>query len=349
MSAPVTYRFGGEPVVLRPAAYAEALSMVADDGRLVPRVDGDLLMRAFRPAMKTLAKRPQDASVRIVDGRPRIVPAKLGATIDRARVESSFLDLVVADEGERELRVPTATVEPDVTTDDVRALHITEKVSEFTTYYPHADYRNVNIGRAAELVDGTLLEPGELFSLNEVVGERTAENGFTRGFVISNGVFKEELGGGVSQVATTTFNAAFFAGLEDVEHKPHSFYIDRYPAGREATVAWPTIDLRFRNDTDHGILVQAVHQPSTLSTYGSITVRMWSTKVWDISSLSSARYGYTPAQTRILSGDDCVPNIGYSGFQIDVTRVFRRHGASAVVRRERMHTTYTPADTVVCQ
>ena len=95
-------------------------------------------------------------------------------------------------------------------------------------------------GRAAELVNGTLLKPGEEFSLNEVVGERTAENGFTKGFIISDGVFKEDLGGGVSQVATTTFNAMFFAGLEDVEHKPHSFYIDRYPVGREATVAWPT-------------------------------------------------------------------------------------------------------------
>ena len=95
----------------------------------------------------------------------------------------------------------------------MRKLGIPEEVSEFTTYYPHADYRNVNIGRAAELIDGTVLEPGETFSLNDTVGERTRANGFTEGFVISDGVFAEELGGGVCQVATTTFNAAFFAGL----------------------------------------------------------------------------------------------------------------------------------------
>ncbi len=71
------------------------------------------------------------------------------------------------------------------------------------------------------------------------MGERTAENGFTIGYVISNGVLVKDYGGGVSQMATTTFNAMFFAGLEDIEHKPHSFYIDRYPEGREATVAWP--------------------------------------------------------------------------------------------------------------
>ena len=155
------------------------------------------------------------------------------------------------------MKVKATVKEPDFTTEDARALGIKEQVSTFTTYYPYAEYRNINIGRAAELVNGTVLKPGETFSLNDTVGERTAENGFTEGFIISDGVFKEDFGGGVSQMATTTFNAMFFAGLEDVEHKPHSFYIDRYPVGREATVAWGAVDLRFKNDTDHGVLIQA--------------------------------------------------------------------------------------------
>ena len=69
-------------------------------------------------------------------------------------------------------------------------------------------------------------------------------------------------------MATTTFNAMFFAGLEDVEHKPHSFYIDRYPVGREATVAWGAVDLRFRNDTPYGVLIDARVTPSTPSAPG---------------------------------------------------------------------------------
>ena len=145
----------------------------------------------------------------------------------------------------------------DFRTADARTLRIREQVSAFTTYFPYADYRNTNIGRAAELVDGTILKPGETFSLNDTVGERTRANGFTEGFIIEDGVFKEDLGGGVSQMATTTFNAMFFAGLEDVEHKTHSFYIDRYPVGREATVAWGSVDLRFRNDTPYGVLITA--------------------------------------------------------------------------------------------
>jgi len=166
--------------------------------------------------------------------------------------------------------------------------------------------------------------------------------------VISDGVFKEDLGGGVSQVATTIFNAAFFAGLQDVEHKPHSFYIDRYPPGREATVSWPTIDLRFRNDTRHGVLIETVHVPSTLTTEGSLTVRMWSTKVWDVDARTSDRYAFVRPGTRFLSGRDCVPNEGYRGFQVDVTRVLRRHGEAAVDHTEHLHTSYLAADTVVC-
>ncbi|HET6563633.1 MAG TPA: VanW family protein [Marmoricola sp.] len=349
MSAPVTYTVGGEPVVLQPSRFARALSMRAEDGELVPAVDTKVLRKVFRPAMVTLAAKPRNATVEIVDGRPRVVPAKNGVSIDWDRVERSFLRLVTAEEGKRELEMPTALKRPERTTKEARELGIVEEVSEFTTYYPHADYRNINIGRAAELIDGTILEPGETFSLNETVGERTAENGFAQGTIISNGVFKEDFGGGVSQVATTTFNAAFFAGLEDVEHKPHSFYIDRYPVGREATVAWPVVDLRFKNDTDHGVLIQTVHTPSSFSNQGALTVRMWSTKVWDIESITGERYAFTSPETRVLTGEECIPNDGYGGFQIDVTRVFRRPGESEVVRREVMHTTYTPSDTVVCR
>ncbi len=124
------------------------------------------------------------------------------------------------------------------------------------------------------------------------MGERTAANGFVPGFIISNGIFKEDYGGGVSQMATTTFNAMFFAGLKDIEHKPHSFYISRYPVGREATVAWGAVDLRFENDTDHGVLIESKVTPATPSSQGVVRVAMYSTKIWDITTDASERYAY---------------------------------------------------------
>ncbi|MEJ7707905.1 MAG: VanW family protein [Nocardioidaceae bacterium] len=221
-------------------------------------------------------------------------------------------------------------------------------MSDFVTYFPYAEYRNINQSRAAELISGTLLKPGELFSFNDTVGERTKANGFVVGFVISNGVFAEDLGGGVSQVVTTTYNAAFFAGLEDVAHTPHSFYIDRYPLGREATVAWPTVDLKFRNSTPYGVLIEAWVVPSTESAQGEMHVRMWSSKYWDIDAGVSERYDFTNASTRYDPTDACVATTGYGGFDVDVYRYFRKPGATQIVDRETDHVTYTPADTVIC-
>ncbi len=346
VSGPVTLLFGDSEVQLAPRVYADALRLRPQQGELVPGLDRKALTKLLDSRISS--GDPVDATVRVVDGSPRVIPAKPGVTYQPADVERTFLELVVRPEGEREERIKAVAAQADFTTADARALKITELVSTFTTYYPHAEYRNVNIGRAAELVDGTILEPGETFSLNGVVGERTVENGFTEGYVISDGILVQDLGGGVSQMATTTFNAMFFAGLEDVEHKPHSFYIDRYPVGREATVAWGSVDLRFRNDTPYGVLITANVTPSILSSSGVVTVSMWSTKHWDITTSTSDRYNLTQEETRRVDTLRCHPNDGYGGFDVDVFRYFRKPGSSELVRTEKFHTTYIPSDTVIC-
>jgi len=347
MSAPVTVRFGSSKVRLPPSAYASALGTQARRGELVPTLDRKRLAEVMDARISTNAA-PVDARFRIVDGRPRIVPSRPGVTYDRADLAEVFIDLVARTDRKRVQRVKAAVRRPELTTAEARQLGIRRRVSTFTTYYPHADYRNTNIGRAGELIDGTVLEPGETFSLNDTVGERTEANGFTEGYVISDGILVSDLGGGVSQMATTTFNAAFFAGLEDVEHKPHSFYIDRYPVGREATVAWGAVDLRFRNDTDHGVLITTSVTPSTPSTSGAVTVDMWSTKTWDIRARTGERYNFTEEETRRVATRKCHANEGYGGFDINVWRDFRRPGSGEVVRTEKFHTRYTPSDTVIC-
>ncbi|MBI2243478.1 MAG: VanW family protein [Nocardioides sp.] len=347
MSGPVTLVFGDSPVRLDPADFGKVLGMRAEDGELVPDLREKKLVKLVDRGISQDGA-PVDATVALVDGKPKVIPAKPGVSYEPSDVSDAFLELV-AREGDREMAVESTVAEPDFTTKDARALKIREQVSTFTTYYPYAEYRNINIGRAAELIDGTVLKPGDEFSLNGIVGERTRENGFTEGFIISDGIFKEDLGGGVSQMATTTFNAMFFAGLKDIEHKPHSFYIDRYPVGREATVAWGAVDLRFQNDTPYGVLVHAHVTPATSSSQGVVTVSMYSTKYWDISTTTSERYNYRQPATRTLTTPDCYPNTGYAGFDVDVTRTFRRHGEDAVDHTEKFHTAYTPSDTVICK
>ncbi|GAA5124400.1 VanW family protein [Alloalcanivorax gelatiniphagus] len=347
VAAPVTLAFEGSTIKVFPADYTTAITLVPTDGELVPTLDAARLTEVVGSKVTTGA--PQDASVALVNGTPQVVPAKPGVTFDPAQLESGFLDVVAKPQGERTLALTAKVAKPEFTTKDAQALQVRERVSTFTTYFPYAEYRNVNIGRAAEIIDGTLLKPGETFSLNDTVGERTEANGFTKGYVISDGILVQDLGGGVSQMATTLFNAMFFAGLEDVEHKPHSFYIDRYPVGREATVAWGAVDLRFRNDTPYGVLIDTSFTDSTPSSSGAVTVTMYSTKHWNITTTTGERYNLTQPDTRRIDSLTCHPNEGFGGFDIDVVRYFEPAGANTETREDEVfRTTYTPSDTVIC-
>ncbi len=151
------------------------------------------------------------------------------------------------------------------------ALGVSEVVGEFTTFYKPNQTRNINIVRISEITRGVIIEPGETFSVNDFVGRRTRADGFVSAGVISNGVFTSSVGGGISQYATTVFNAAFFAGLDFGEYQSHSIYLDRYPYGREATVSFPAPDLQIHNTTPHAVVLW----PTTNA--DSITVRFYGT------------------------------------------------------------------------
>ncbi len=347
VATPLRLDLPGQTLLLRPRQFAPALSYGVENGKIVPTIDAELLARRTQPTLARITDKPQDATLVLRAGKPVVVPGRPGVTIDPAEVAAAVRTRAM-EPSTRSVSVGTSTAQPEVTARDLKRLGVKEDVSSFVTYFPYAEYRNVNQGRAAELINGTLLMPGDVFSFNGTVGERTKENGFTTGFIISNGVFAEDLGGGVSQVVTTTYNAAFFAGLQDVTHTPHSFYIDRYPLGREATVAWPSVDLKFRNNTPYGLLIHAWVVPSTPSSYGEMHVQMFSTAYWNITAGVSDRYAYTSPDTRYDASDTCVANTGYGGFQVDVYRYFRRVGSSELIRKETDHVVYTPSDSVIC-
>lgn len=348
MSGPVTLTFGKSPIVLRPSAYAGILSLKATDGALVPTVDGAGLDTLLTEATAERSDAPVDATVRLRNGKPVVVPAKPGVSFDQAQALSVFTELLAKPEGQRSATIASKVVEPAVSTQQAEAWNIKEKISTFTTYFPYAEYRNTNLGRAAQIINGTILAPGETFSLNGTVGERTRANGFTEGWTIQDGVFKSDLGGGVSQMATTLYNAGFFGGLEDVEHHAHSLYISRYPVGREATVAWGAKDLRFKNNTTNGVYIRAVVDKAAPGRQGAVTVSLWSTKTWDITTSTGSRYAQTDYKKRDIAGDNCEPTVGARGFQIDVKRYFHKPGEKAVVKTENIHTTYNPQDQVTC-
>ncbi|MFF3212874.1 VanW family protein [Streptomyces sp. NPDC002886] len=214
-------------------------------------------------------------------------------------------------------------------------------LSTFTVAYPAAPYRTHNIARAVELINGAVVEQGDIWSFNQAVGERTKENGFVDGIMINDGRYVKSPGGGVSAVATTMYNAMFFAGLKPVEHGAHSFYIERYPEGREATVAWGTLDLRWQNDSGHPVTVRASSTPD------SVTVTLLGTKQYDdVRATKGPRTHITPPVKRTVTGPTCEPQTPLEGFDVSVDRVFVRGGHE--VGRETFRTHYTPRDEIVC-
>ena len=328
---------------------ADSITFVPQNGTLVPELNAKKLRREASPAIKKVELvEPRNATVRLVNGKPKVIPAVDGTTVAADDLKKAVEPVLTKPASERSVSVQLKGAKATFSTTDAKKLGIKQVTGQFTTYFPYLPYRNVNIGRAAALINGTVLKPGEIFSLNQVVGERTKANGFTEGYIIKDGRFRKELGGGVSQSATTTFNAMFFAGLKDVFHKPHGLYIDRYPAGREATVAWPSLDLKFQNDTKYGVLVQAYVVKGTPSSRGSITVRMWSTKTYDkIVATKPIKSNFTSGREITDDSRDCEPTSPVQGFNVRYQRLFYRDGS--VVRRENFSWTYAPTDKVTCK
>jgi hypothetical protein len=212
----------------------------------------------------------------------------------------------------------------------------------FTQEFDEAEYRTINVGRSAELLNGTLLAPGEIFSMNSTIKQRTLENGYVEGIVIGpGGLLAMSYGGGVSITTAATWGAAFFAGLEPIEQQAHTIWIDRYTPGLEATVSWGSLDLRFRNTTANNILISAKANET------SVTVSIWGTPVYDeITATFGEREVLSDFSVIEQSGKGCVPQEGQPGFRITVTRDFWLD--DAVVKSEDFVTTYQPSTEVTC-
>jgi len=141
---------------------------------------------------------------------------------------------------------------------------ITGLVGSYETIYGGIANRIHNVQLVARLIDGKLIAPGATFSFNGATGERTADKGFLEAPVIINGELSTGLGGGICQVSTTVFNAAYEAGLPITSRTNHALYISHYPLGRDATVNYPDTDLKFVNDTPHWLLLRTFVGSSSL-------------------------------------------------------------------------------------
>lgn len=251
------------------------------DAKIDVTIDAEQAMASIQDVIPVDSEK-KNASITLVNNAVQITPSKNGETC--CAPDTTDLVLAALRNGQSEVDVNLEVDEATFTTEDAEKLGIKEpvgsttewngqpQVKSFTTYHPCCAPRVTNIHQMADDVRGTLVKPGENFSINDVVGQRTAEKGYVAAGAIANGEHVDEIGGGVSQFATTMFNAAYFAGLPIPTSQAHSEYFTRYPRGREATMGFPNPDLVWTNNTPYGILVW------TSYTDTSITVTLWSTQ-----------------------------------------------------------------------
>src|SRR3954471_18233477 len=228
----------------------------------------------FRRLAKQVARPPRDATFAIRGTAISVVPAKPGLALDVPGSASALL--AAASRGvDRTAALKRAIQQPGRSTKEAQLMGITGIVGSYETFYGGDANRVHNVQLVAHLVDDKLIAPGATFSFNGTTGERSAEKGFLEAPVIVNGELQTGLGGGVCQVSTTVFNAAYEAGLPITARTNHALYISHYPLGRDATVNYPDVDLKFVNDTGHWLLLRTFVGSSSLvvNLYGTPTGR----------------------------------------------------------------------------
>jgi vancomycin resistance protein YoaR len=284
---------GFDPEVLAPALepHRDAIEQPARNAQFIIGSNDVVTLRSSRPETRLDLQRVADELVAISAGPDRgLFPFRLG---------------------ER----------PSFTTEEARAMGPIRRMSSYTTEFDAGQPRVINIQQMARDVDGAIVMPGQTFSLNDHVGQRTEEKGYVPAPMIFEGEFVDDIGGGVSQFATTFFNTVFFGCYDIVEHTPHSYYFPRYPEGREATISWTSPDLVFANDSDALIIIRSFASDTAVSVtfYGNNGGRECTSSTSDRYDVTEPETTYETDSTRPPTGE-VVTAGGSQGWTVDVTR-----------------------------
>ncbi|MGO8683197.1 MAG: VanW family protein [Thermoleophilia bacterium] len=348
LSQPLTLRYRASVRTLTPAQMAPMLSVNtgANAAQQPLTFQNPHAERALHHLLAGFETPVANAQVSVVGKRVEVSQSHPGFLVDMP-VLVADLDAAVSTGGLRDVFVPMVTVAPTLSTSEVNAMGMNGLGSQFTTYFTSPGARATNIALAARLVDGTIVEPGQVFSLNHVMGPRTVNRGFDFAPVIAAGnVLRPGVGGGICQFATTLFNAVFFAGLQVVERQAHSLFIADYPIGRDATVSWGGADFKFRNDTSKPLMIRS------WVSGGSLTVVLVGTIGRQVTFTTSPFYDIRPpassrAHPRVIDDNTLARGViawetGAAGQSVKVVRTVMVGGK--LLFRDTFISVYEPRD-----
>jgi vancomycin resistance protein YoaR len=349
VSAPVELRFRHHDLgELAPTKLASLLRFKPRSGSYELTLAPLGLRAELAPLVNKFTKSPVDASFRVDGKRVHVVKGRNGTQLDLAGAGTAVLAAAGAS-GARQAQIGLAVEKPKLTTAEAKALGIRRQVSTYTTDMGVSSANRIwNVHLMANYIDGTIIRPGQTFSFNKIVGERTEERGFREGQMILGSLLLPSIGGGACQTATTLFNNALDLGLPVKERRNHSWYLSHYPLGRDATVNWGSPDLKFKNDLDHALLIKTSYTDSTLtfSFYGTKQNRRVVTSTGPERNFTSPKpsYAYDPAapkgSIRTVTGSHA------SGFDVTVYRKVYEGGK--LIRKDSFTSHYVAVgDTIV--
>jgi vancomycin resistance protein YoaR len=327
VSGPVRLTFGPTRWRLPRWRIAKMLRLPENGGTALA-IGGSGANAFFARFRASVDREPVDAEFVVLSGDRVVVrPSRPGRELDVAAAARAILAAALSPT-DRVAKLVVQRATPERTTREARAMGITGRVAGYTTYYGGEPNRIHNVQLVARMVDGALIAPGETFSFNGTTGERSPDRGFREAPVIINGELQNGIGGGVCQVSTTVFNAAYEAGLPIESRTNHALYIAHYPQGRDATVNFPDIDLKFKNDTGRWLLLRTFVGSSALTVklYGTPQHRRVESETAPLEVTGPAGLKRVPDPT-IWSGTEVVDDFGEPSRKTSVTRrVYSREG-----------------------
>jgi len=272
LAGPITMAYEDDEAVIEVGQLQEAFvseTVTNSAPEIINSFSAEVIDQFLDPIRTQFEAEPVNAEFQINDDNTvSVIPGRNGTRIDEVETAERLYEASLTPGRRGELPIVEGA-EPERTTEYLESLRVEHLVSQFTTYHSCCEPRVTNIHLIAEAIDGVLVLPGETFSINDHVGERTIEKGYVDAGSIVGGEIVDTVGGGTSQFATTFYNAVFWGGYEDIDHQPHSYYFSRYPEGIEATLFWRSIDVVFRNNREHAILIDTRYSDT------SITVRFF--------------------------------------------------------------------------
>ncbi|MBR5479009.1 MAG: VanW family protein [Clostridia bacterium] len=285
-----------------------------------------------------------DAKLEVVDGKNIVTPHVVGTDFDLKAAKEAL-----AASPDKEVVIPLTLVQPKVTTLSIQSTLFQDTLSSKTTYYsPKKINRSHNVRLAASLINGTILNPGEVFSYNKVVGPRTYARGFREAAIFSQGEVVDGLGGGICQVSSTLYMAAVYADMKTVERKNHSFFVDYAPKGQDATVVYGSIDFKFENTSEYPIKIVAYARDNFITVTIKGTKTEEKTVQFRANTISTTGYTTkTVVDSSLKPGQRVVKQAGQKGMTMDVYRYVYDKNGNLISKSYENKTRYVPMTEIV--